>query len=105
MPVTNSWHDWRGSVGGVEHEPAWVPLGKCQWETFLKTLKREKIDTRPYPTMEEPEQHIEELIEQIYNRVRLHSALGYRSPAEFEEQAQPKTEANWLPAALSFRRA
>jgi transposase InsO family protein len=77
--------------------------GRC--ESFLKTLKKEEINARPYRTMEELEQHLEEFIEQIYNRVRLHSALGYRSPAEFEQQqALHKTEAKWLPAALSFRR-
>jgi transposase InsO family protein len=81
------------------------PWENGQCESFLKTLKREEIDARPYHTMEELEQHIEEFIEQIYNHIRLHSALGYRSPAEFEEQqAQRKTEVNWLPAALSFRR-
>jgi len=77
--------------------------GRC--ESFLKTLKKEEINARPYRTMEELEQHLEEFIEQIYNRVRLRSALGYRSPAEFEQQqALHKTEAKWLPAALSFRR-
>ena len=79
------------------------PWENGQCESFLKTLKREEINARPYHTMEELEQHLEEFIEQIYNRVRLHSALGYRSPAEFEQQ-QAKTQAGWLPAALSFRR-
>lgn len=79
------------------------PWENGQCESFLKTLKREEINARPYRTMEELEQHLEEFIEQIYNQVRLHSALGYRSPAEFEQQ-QAKTEAKWLPAALSFRR-
>jgi putative transposase len=81
------------------------PWENGQCESFLKTLKREEIDARPYHTMEELEQHIEEFIEQVYNRVRLHSALGYRSPAEFEQQqALRKTGVNWSPAALSFRR-
>jgi transposase InsO family protein len=81
------------------------PWENGQCESFLKTLKREEIDARPYHTMEELEQHLEEFIEQVYNRVRLHSALGYRSPIEFEQQqAQCRTEVNWLPAALSFLR-
>jgi len=54
--------------------------------------------------MEELEQHVEEFIEQVYNRVRLHSALGYLSPAEFESRLQSGTVPVWLPAALSLRR-
>lgn len=81
------------------------PWENGQCESFLKTLKQEELNARPYHTMEELEQHIEEFIEQVYNRVRLHSALGYRSPAEFEQQqALRKTEVSWLPAALSFPR-
>ena len=81
------------------------PWENGQCESFLKTLKREEIDARPYRTMEELEQHVAEFIEQIYNRVRLHSALGYLSPAEFESRpAQPGTAPAWLPAALSLRR-
>jgi transposase InsO family protein len=77
--------------------------GKC--ESFIKTLKQEEIDARPYHNLEELEQHIEEFMEQVYNRVRLHSALGYQSPEEFErQQARRKSEGNWLPAALCLGR-
>jgi putative transposase len=72
--------------------------GKC--ESFIKTLKREEIDARRYASFAELQQHLEEFIEQIYNQVRLHSALGYRSPEEFEQSQQP--EVTWSPAALSF---
>ena len=55
--------------------------------------------------MEELEQHVTEFIEQIYNRVRIHSALGYLSPEEFEGRlAKTATVPAWLPAGLSFRR-
>lgn len=81
------------------------PWENGQCESFLKTLKKEEIDARPYHTMEELEQHVAEFIEEIYNRVRLHSALGYLSPAEFESRpGQPGTLPPWLPAGLSLRR-
>jgi len=77
--------------------------GKC--ESFMATLKKEEIDARPYSNLEELERHIEEFIDQTYNRVRLHSALTYLSPEEFEaRQAQQKTAPPWLPAVLSFSR-
>jgi len=74
--------------------------GKC--ESFIKTLKREEVDARRYASFAELRQHINEFMEQIYNKVRLHSALGYRSPEEFEESQKP--EVKWSPAALSFLR-
>jgi transposase InsO family protein len=74
--------------------------GKC--ESFMKTLKREEIDARRYSTLEELQKNIEEFIEQIYNKVRLHSALGYRSPEEFEQAQTPGV--NWSPGALSLLR-
>jgi transposase InsO family protein len=77
--------------------------GKC--ESFIKTLKREELDARRYTSFAELRQHIEEFIEQIYNPVRLHSALDYRSPDEFERaQGAGAAMENWSPAALSFRR-
>ena len=74
--------------------------GKC--ESFIKTLKREEIDARRYRTLEELREHIHEFIEDVYNKVRLHSALGYRSPEEFE-QAQTQG-VKWSPRALSLLR-
>jgi transposase InsO family protein len=71
-------------------------------ESFMKTLKREEIDARQYHNFLELQQHLEEFLEQVYNRVRLHSALGYRSPVEFEELQNPG--AKWSPAALSLLR-
>jgi putative transposase len=71
--------------------------GKC--ERFMRTLKEEEIDARPYANYEDLQQHIEEFIEQVYNKTRLHSALDYQSPVEFEQGRQPQ-----LPAALLLPR-
>lgn len=77
--------------------------GKC--ESFIKTLKREEIDARRYASFAELRQHIDEFIEQIYNKVRLHSALRYQSPEEFERSQNTAASAvKWSPATLSFKR-
>ena len=79
--------------------------GNGQCESFLKTLKQEEIDARPYHSMEQLEEHLAEFIEQIYNKVRLHSSLGSWSPEEFEARlAQSGTMPTWLPAGLRFCR-
>ena len=56
-------------------------------ENFFHTLKTELVYHRRYTTREEAAQDIFEWIEVFYNRVRRHSTLGYRSPAEFEAAA------------------
>ena len=77
--------------------------GRC--ESFIKTLKHEEIDARPYRTIEKLAEHLEEFIERIYNPVRLHSALAYLSPVEFEQRQElGKDAAAWLPASMSFPR-
>ena len=55
-------------------------------ESFWATLKKETGISRIYYSKEEARSVIFSYIEEFYNRVRLHSALGYRSPAEFEQQ-------------------
>jgi len=74
--------------------------GKC--ESFIRTLKREEINARRYTSFAELRRNVKEFIENIYNKVRLHSALEYRSPEEFELSQKPDVE--WSPAALSFLR-
>lgn len=54
-------------------------------ESFFHTLKTELIHRTKYKTREEARISIFEYIEIFYNRKRLHSAIGYRSPAEFEK--------------------
>jgi transposase InsO family protein len=56
--------------------------GNC--ERFFRTLKQEEIKTNDYKDLEDLRFHIAEFIDRYYNQERLHSALGYVSPAEFE---------------------
>ena len=71
-------------------------------ESFIKTLKREQIYAHKYQYIDELNARLEEFIEQYYNRLRLHSALGYKTPEEFEAACTPQK----VPAApsVSFSR-
>jgi transposase InsO family protein len=60
------------------------PYDNAKCESFIKTLKQEEIYTRQYRDRADLEAHIGEFIERYYNRRRLHSALDYRSPEQFE---------------------
>jgi hypothetical protein len=63
------------------------PYDNAFCESFMRTLKREEIDARSYRDLDDLRAHVAEFIEQYYNRYRLHSALGYRPPEEFEQAA------------------
>jgi putative transposase len=71
-------------------------------ESFIKTLKREEIYANRYENLEQLRVNIEEFIEQYYNRQRLHSALGYRSPEEFEGQTPEGNRTDGLGATVEF---
>lgn len=62
------------------------PYDNASCESFMKTLKREEIYANRYHDLAQLRRKIEEFVEQYYNRQRLHSALGYRSPEEFERE-------------------
>ena len=57
-------------------------------ESFIKTLKWEEVYLWEYRTLADVESRLPYFIEEVYNRKRLHSALGYRPPNEFEELLQ-----------------
>ena len=61
-------------------------------ESFVKTLKHEEVDASAYCDLAHASAAIGEFIEAAYNRQRLHSALAYQSPVEFESK-QPRTAA------------
>jgi transposase InsO family protein len=78
------------------------PYDNASCESFMKTLKREEIYANDYRDLEHLLGNIEIFIEHYYNRCRLHSALGYRPPEEFEQEASPGI--NSAGATMSFFR-
>ena len=60
------------------------PYDNAKAESFMKTLKSEEIDGKVYATLEDARLEIGAFIAIVYNARRLHSALGYKPPAEFE---------------------
>ena len=78
------------------------PYDNASCESFMKTLKREEIYANKYDDLEHLRANIEEFIEEYYNRQRLHSALGYRSPEEFEQQIETPSPAESRGATMVF---
>jgi putative transposase len=77
------------------------PYDNASCESFMKTLKREEIYANDYVDLDHLRTNIEAFIEQYYNRCRLHSALGYQSPEEFEQQLKSAATSG---ATMSFFR-
>ena len=61
------------------------PYDNAKAERFMRTVKYEEVYLADYQTLSEARASVSHFIEEVYNRKRLHSALGYRPPVEFEQ--------------------
>jgi hypothetical protein len=56
----------------------------------MRTLKEEEVYGRDYQDLKDARSRIGEFLEQVYNRQRLHSALRYLTPEEFEQESEAR---------------
>ena len=67
------------------HAAQLTALANAGCESWMKTLKSEEVYRQEYRDLAEARASIAHFIHEVYNQKRLHSALGYRPPVEFEQ--------------------
>ena len=78
------------------------PYDNAKAESFMKTLKAEEVNGKAYDTLDQARRDIGRFIDSVYNTERLHSALGYKPPVEFEAELRlSNNTANYRIIAVS----
>jgi hypothetical protein len=77
------------------------PYDNAHMESFFKTLKYEEVHLANYETYDDAIERIPHFIEEVYNSKRLHSALGYLPPEEYEMAIQTTKTAVAPPSNLA----
>ncbi len=96
--------DYAARLKAYDIEPSMSRVGNpydnAKAERFMRTLKEEEVDGRAYRDVEDARASIGAFIETVYNRQRLHSALDYLSPEEYEE-SMPRSWRGLTPAMIA----
>ena len=77
------------------------PYDNAFMESFYKTLKYEEVHLWNYETYEEVIERLPFFLEQVYNRKRLHSSIGYVPPVEFESAYYRQLKSPTMPVGLT----
>ena len=80
------------SAKGNPYDNAWT-------ESFMKTLKYDEIYLRKYKTYLDVIENVPHFIEEVYNKKRLHSSLGYVTPEEFGELSKMDYKEDRIPTS------
>lgn len=80
-------HGIRPSMGSMSS-----PWDNAAMESLMGVIKSECVHARTFDSREQAALEVFEHVECFYNRVRIHSALGYMSPDDFEEANWPEEE-------------
>ena len=78
-----------------------IALSNAMAESFFATLECELLQRRSFQNQAQARMAIFAFVESFYNTRRLHSALGYLSPNEFERRAPPRRRARWAPRGIA----
>lgn len=79
------------------------PYDNAMAESFMKTLKHEEVLINEYENINDAHENISYFIERVYNRKRLHSALNYKPPVEFETEYSNLDEITTHKTSISLK--